>query len=173
MPEMTEMEALQSAVLASQSSPAEEALDVEVDKLKALGFVVVYSLARYDYGEDKKTCFMSSAVVYPEGVTPDEEVLQLVTEYDTGEMWESLEPPEDVVRVLDALKAEGWLYIFGAAKRDDPEALMPVRGVYMLEGHASNDYAPPASHVLMDLTREIMVAWSNATHNDKLRWASA
>lgn len=142
---------------------AEVELDVLVDELKKAGKTVAYSLVRYDHGPDGKSFWSTVRLSYPTDASPDRAVDRLLS-CDDGDAHVSDERVEGVV---NNLIAAGWNVMIGVETDVDGD-LIYVRDVAFADSDAEN--YPDIFHRRLDMIRELIVAWHNARHTQKLVW---
>lgn len=142
-----------------EKTVAETNLDKVVDDLTAEDYVVVYALGRYDdiSGEGQVARF-SSRISYNDGLDPDPVVEKVLLRNGS---WDLGTGNLDLSFAVELLRNEGWDVFIGYGR--------PYHdGV--VAGFFTDCEEPGDEHRRLDLTREVMVEWSNARHTGKLVW---
>lgn len=145
-------------------TPLEVKLDHIVESLKDQGKVVVYSLARYDTGDDGKGHLSSTRISFPDQIDPDAVLCAILGE---GEPW--TDPAAGSLdKLLEDLRAAGWSVLFGYGS---PLGSGSVIGtpVSTWKPVVNLPYAP-CEHQRLDALRDVLVEWSNARHTSQLVW---
>lgn len=152
-------------------TPAMADLLVLVDAMKKEGKAVFYCLARYDTGPNKDDAYFSTKVSIPENMDPDPILGRILNEYNNEGSVKRVYATKELHDVFAALSAEGWNVLFGFGTWTAVPGNDGVTEWYRYDNRAT----PPSPrvswyHLVLDQYRELMVAWSNATHKAQLVW---
>lgn len=140
-----------------EKSDSIKKLDEWVEKFKAQECFVVYCLARYDGGEGMTDAVFHTRISLSDKVNTDAEFGQSVFRSGHGLV------PDELLEDLVTLRNEGWsvgFYCCSPERARCDWGELSEAAVKAEKGH------PDENHVTLDMLRELVVAWNNATHKD-------